>query len=190
MQAVSSLSLSLSRHSILGPQMRSDGAVRVTAEVWSDGVAVITICNPPVLALAPDSASSRGFYVFNLDLQLSGVLVVVVIAGLKEEFTEALNRRDLSLLPDVLKLVVTNFRSPGSVLVFDLTDLDLVGQKAHNVFQACGITKRFGNDAGDILLELLQIFSPVVVTMGTSFSFFLLVKSENRSHLFSFSDAT
>lgn len=41
-----------------------------------------------------------------------------------------------------------------------------------------------------ILLELLQIFSPVVVTMGTSFSFFLLVKSENRSHLFSFSDAT
>ncbi|WOL08343.1 peroxisomal fatty acid beta-oxidation multifunctional protein [Canna indica] len=46
--------------------------VRVTMEVGSDGVAVITICNPPVNALAP-----------------------AIIDGLKEKYTEAMNRSDV-----------------------------------------------------------------------------------------------
>ncbi|KAM7509531.1 hypothetical protein LguiA_019984 [Lonicera macranthoides] len=54
--------------------------IRVTMEVGSDGVAVITICNPPVNALA-----------------------IPIIAGLKEKFTEA-TRRD-----DVKAIVLTGY---------------------------------------------------------------------------------
>ncbi|CAL9061653.1 unnamed protein product [Musa banksii] len=50
-------------------------AVRVTMEIGSDGVAVITICNPPVNALAPS-----------------------IIAGLKEKYTEAMNRSDVKAI--------------------------------------------------------------------------------------------
>ncbi|URE19981.1 Peroxisomal fatty acid beta-oxidation multifunctional [Musa troglodytarum] len=50
-------------------------AVRVTMEIGSDGVAVITICNPPVNALAPS-----------------------IIAGLKEKYTEAMNSSDVKAI--------------------------------------------------------------------------------------------
>jgi hypothetical protein len=36
-------------------------AIRVTMEVGDDGVALITICNPPVNALHPRSKSSSGY---------------------------------------------------------------------------------------------------------------------------------
>ncbi|URE19983.1 Peroxisomal fatty acid beta-oxidation multifunctional [Musa troglodytarum] len=94
-------------------------AVRVTMEIGSDGVAVITICNPPVNALAPSSrspsfpsyfsflefyllifvkisrlASLEDFHVLDLDLDL----VVSVIAGLKEKYTEAMNSSDVKAI--------------------------------------------------------------------------------------------
>ncbi|XP_058114184.1 peroxisomal fatty acid beta-oxidation multifunctional protein [Magnolia sinica] len=49
--------------------------MRVTIDVGTDGVAVITICNPPVNALAPQ-----------------------IIAGLKEKYTEALRRDDVKAI--------------------------------------------------------------------------------------------
>uniref|UniRef100_R7WBL9 Peroxisomal fatty acid beta-oxidation multifunctional protein n=1 Tax=Aegilops tauschii TaxID=37682 RepID=R7WBL9_AEGTA len=51
------------------------GPIRVTMEVGADGVALITICNPPVNALHP-----------------------IIIQGLKEKYAEALDRDDVKAI--------------------------------------------------------------------------------------------
>ncbi|XBI62054.1 hypothetical protein VPH35_042750 [Triticum aestivum] len=51
------------------------GSIRVTMEVGADGVALITICNPPVNALHP-----------------------IIIEGLKEKYAEALDRDDVKAI--------------------------------------------------------------------------------------------
>uniref|UniRef100_A0A0E0JYD1 Uncharacterized protein n=1 Tax=Oryza punctata TaxID=4537 RepID=A0A0E0JYD1_ORYPU len=51
------------------------GAIRVTMEVGADGVAVVTICNPPVNALHP-----------------------IIIQGLKEKYAEAMDRDDVKAI--------------------------------------------------------------------------------------------
>ncbi|KAI4977633.1 peroxisomal fatty acid beta-oxidation multifunctional protein [Hordeum vulgare subsp. vulgare] len=51
------------------------GSIRVTMEVGADGVALITICNPPVNALHP-----------------------IIIQGLKEKYAEAMDRDDVKAI--------------------------------------------------------------------------------------------
>ncbi|KAG8070505.1 hypothetical protein GUJ93_ZPchr0006g41151 [Zizania palustris] len=51
------------------------GSIRVTMEVGADGVAVVTICNPPVNALHP-----------------------IIIQGLKEKYAEAMDRDDVKAI--------------------------------------------------------------------------------------------
>ncbi|VAI55523.1 unnamed protein product [Triticum turgidum subsp. durum] len=51
------------------------GSIRVTMEVGADGVALITICNPPVNALHP-----------------------IIIQGLKEKYAEAADRDDVKAI--------------------------------------------------------------------------------------------
>ncbi|KAF8400813.1 hypothetical protein HHK36_014115 [Tetracentron sinense] len=75
------------------------GIMRVTMEVGSDGVAVITICNPPVNALAPPNI--RVSY-WNSDLIRRRIedfgCFDSVIAGLKEKYREAMKRDDVKAI--------------------------------------------------------------------------------------------
>ncbi|AQK59230.1 hypothetical protein ZEAMMB73_Zm00001d053308 [Zea mays] len=73
------------------------GSIRVTMEVGADGVALITIANPPVNALHP-----------------------IIIAGLKDKYAEAL-RRD-----DVKAIVLTGQISPPSSSLFNLSFYHLI----------------------------------------------------------------
>nr|CAB3446380.1 unnamed protein product [Digitaria exilis] len=75
------------------------GQIRVTMEVGADGVALITIANPPVNALHP-----------------------IIIAGLKDKYAEAMRRDDVkaivltgdvSLMPDVSVELVSNLMEEG-----------------------------------------------------------------------------
>lgn len=77
-------------------------------EIGNDGVAVITISNPPVNALAiPSKLSWPCFdYIFRLISQSFIVLVLIyrgfsdfsVIAGLKDKFEEANRRNDVKAI--------------------------------------------------------------------------------------------
>ena len=81
--------------------------VKVTMEVGSDGVAVITMFNPPVNALAIPSNSKLPLHL-PLTLLLQFVLfcraeslcvcVITVLAGLKEKFDEAARRNDVKAI--------------------------------------------------------------------------------------------
>nr|CAB3449587.1 unnamed protein product [Digitaria exilis] len=75
------------------------GQIRVTMEVGADGVALITIANPPVNALHP-----------------------IIVDGLKDKYAEAMRRDDVkaivltgdvSLMPDVSVELVSNLMEEG-----------------------------------------------------------------------------
>lgn len=85
-------------------------AIRVTMEVGADGVALITIANPPVNALHPISkhttgsptppsvaSSSLGFDSVRCSNPRPGIrlLAPAVIAGLKDKYAEAMRRDDV-----------------------------------------------------------------------------------------------
>mgnify|MGYP003703360169 CR=1 FL=1 len=88
------------------------GAIRVTMEVGADGVAVVTICNPPVNALHPISRpprflisiSSSFFFWFTRFVSDSVcsdwgfLLLPAVIQGLKEKYAEAMDRDDVKAI--------------------------------------------------------------------------------------------
>ncbi|RWW69915.1 hypothetical protein BHE74_00022447 [Ensete ventricosum] len=148
-------------------------AVRVTMEIGSDGVAVITICNPPVNALAPSSrsplASLEDLHVLDLDLDLvvSGEVknlsvcilvllffylgwVLVVIAGLKEKYTEAMNRSDVKAIvltgEALISFFVSNFvlcvmhmenHTKGNMSLLPDVSVELVVNTIEGLFYRC-----------------------------------------------------
>ena len=82
---------------------------RLSMEVGNDGVALITLLNPPVNSLAIPSMlilyiSSFSSNLVSFDLNYSrwnllfSVKFVVVIAGLKEKYDEALKRNDVKAI--------------------------------------------------------------------------------------------
>jgi enoyl-CoA hydratase/3-hydroxyacyl-CoA dehydrogenase len=77
----------------------------VTMEVGNDGVAVVTLINPPVNALAiPSKYHLLPLSVLTINLRFFFVIDCVefdgdaVIAGLKEKFDEATRRNDVKAL--------------------------------------------------------------------------------------------
>ena len=77
----------------------------VTMEVGNDGVAVVTLVNPPVNALAiPSKYLPLPLSVLTINLRFFFVIDCVefdgdaVIAGLKEKFDEATRRNDVKAL--------------------------------------------------------------------------------------------
>lgn len=83
--------------------------VKVTLEVGNDGVAVITIFNPPVNALAiPSNQASSAPYLSKFRRFIHLVLIfffsdccfrdAAVIAGLKEKFDEVARRNDVTAI--------------------------------------------------------------------------------------------
>lgn len=114
--AISSSSSSLSALSLCFPYLlhetlrtlvrESMAKVKVTLEVGNDGVAVITIFNPPVNALAipRNQASSAPYLIKSSTIHSSGFDFLffglffrdaAVIAGLKEKFDEVARRNDV-----------------------------------------------------------------------------------------------
>ncbi|TVU32598.1 hypothetical protein EJB05_24335, partial [Eragrostis curvula] len=98
---------------------RQGSPIRVTMEVGADGVALITICNPPVNALHP-----RSFFAdpFRARSRPVAAAVDAVFEGLKEKYTEAMARDDvkaivltgnISLLPNVSVDLVSNIMEEG-----------------------------------------------------------------------------
>ncbi|RRT68795.1 hypothetical protein B296_00022530, partial [Ensete ventricosum] len=123
-------------------------AVRVTMEIGSDGVAVITICNPPVNALAPSSEEFKCLYTGIIFFYLGWVLVV--IAGLKEKYTEAMNRSDVKAIvltgEALISFIVSNFvlcvmhmenHTKGNMSLLPDVSVELVVNTIEGLFYRC-----------------------------------------------------
>lgn len=139
--------------------------VRVTLEVGNDGVAVITISNPPVNALAiPSELHTRfdvWFWIVKVWFWLRFWLPCAVLAGLKEKFTEAVRRNDVKAI--VLTGIVWLFFMrcfEVSFVPFDLLDLgagDCLVVLTEN---------SLGNWVGDNSILLISEYS--VITCGSN----------------------
>ena len=113
------------------------GSIRVTMEVGADGVALITIANPPVNALHPISKRPtdasfflgvqffRGFAFGGVSFLRSNPVLLpnlspAVIAGLKEKYAEAMRRDDVKaiVLTGQISHLSSSFISPLHYLIW------------------------------------------------------------------------